>query len=179
VAAIRVLRPLTLWRRIVAMKPCHLCPEATRFPRPFFGDGSDGELYRANGETLELEETTYQFTNVNLDAGSLVTIRNALSGASGEIRVNSLGVCNLLGDINLSGYEGLLTLNCYSGITIAGNISHPDGSLAFNTYESYSAGGGEDAAVTISNGELVIPDSLAGSLNVTETGDVQFQASCP
>ncbi len=55
-----------------------------------FGNGSDGEFYLANYDAFQLVEKEYNFTNVNLDQGSLLTIADDLSGSEGTIQINSL-----------------------------------------------------------------------------------------
>jgi len=134
-----------------------------------FGDGSDGELYLAFGEELALEEKTYNFTNVNLDQGSVLTIVGASSEGTGEIRINSLGVCNLLGDINLPDYLGALSLNCYSSIVVQGSINLSNGSLSLATYDSSIASGGASGSgsgSSVSTGSIDLSGAPEVTLNV-------------
>ncbi len=97
-----------------------------------FGDGSDGELYLAYDDVFLLEENEYNFTNVNLDQGSLLTIVGELSESDGTIQINSLGVCNLLGDVDISNYRGTFILNCNS-IVLEGSYNHPSGNTVLTT----------------------------------------------
>ncbi|MFT5103883.1 MAG: hypothetical protein ACI86C_001543 [Candidatus Latescibacterota bacterium] len=100
-----------------------------------FGDGSDGEFYLAYDDVFQLEEREYNFTNVNLDLGSLLTVVGELSESEGTIHINSLGVCNLLGDVDISEYGGTFILNCNSSITMEGSYSHPNGNTSLATSE--------------------------------------------
>lgn len=101
-----------------------------------FGDGSDGEFYLASEESFQLEEKTYNFTNVNLDQGSLLTVVNGLSVGMGLIQINSLGVCNLLGDVDLVDYSGEFVLNCGSDIMMSGTYTHLNGNTTLSASDS-------------------------------------------
>ncbi len=125
-----------------------------------FGDGSDGEFYLAHGDLFQLQERTYNFTNVNLDQGSLLTIASELSGSSGTIRINSLGVCNFLGDVELSGYRGSFFLNCNSSLTV-GATFHVGGNLILSTSEAALIS--EESTTNISEVTL----SSAGSIDIS------------
>lgn len=112
-------------------------------PPAGFGSGVDGEFYLSYGETFYLEEGEYNFTNVNLDSGSLLGVANGSIDGTGIIQINSLGICNIFGDIDISGYSGGIALNCYSGITIGGVLTHPDGDLTLTTADTIDISGGE------------------------------------
>ncbi len=100
-----------------------------------FGDGSDGELYLAYDDVFLLEEKEYNFTNVNLDQGSLLMMVGELSEGEGIIQINSLGVCNLLGDVDISNYRGTFILNC-SSIILEGSYNHSSGNTVLTTPDS-------------------------------------------
>jgi len=133
-----------------------------------FGDGSDGEFYLPYGEIFYLEEKEYNFTNVNLDEGALLGIADELINGAGIIHINSLGICNIFGDIDISGYNGGLVLNCYSGITIGGALTHPDGEVTLSTYDTSQVNRTEEGLEsTLSSGSINIS---GGELNVRDGG---------
>ncbi|WP_185234239.1 hypothetical protein [Teredinibacter franksiae] len=103
-------------------------PQALNKASMDYGDGSDGELYLAHGDIFELEEKIYNFVNINLDQGSLMTISDEIFEGDGSIQINSLGVCNLLGEIDNSDYRGSLTINCYGDFFWASTYRGPPGS---------------------------------------------------
>ncbi len=139
-----------------------------------FGSGVDGEFYLSSGETFLLEEREYNFTNVNLDSGSFLGITNESINGIGVVKINSLGVCNIFGDIDTSGYGGEIAINCYSGITIGGRLTHPDGSIALVTaetigWENIETNSGENGETTLLVGSIDLSDS---ELNLREDGVV-------
>ncbi|WP_370979123.1 hypothetical protein [Agaribacterium sp. ZY112] len=100
-----------------------------------YGDGSDGEFLLAADESHELDRVTYNFTRVILNSGSHLTLSGDLLASTEQIIINSQGGCELLGDIDLTGFEGGLTLKCGTRITMTGSYNHPDGSTQLLTPE--------------------------------------------
>jgi len=99
----------------------------------YFGDGMDGEFYLASGEVFNLEEKSYNYSNVYLEADSILSATDQVKEGVDSIQINSVGSCNILGDINLVGYRGTLIINCYSQINLGGAVNVPNGSLSIIT----------------------------------------------
>lgn len=137
-----------------------------------YGDGSDGEFYLRHGEIFYLEEKTYNFTNVNLEEGSLLTIASGWIDGTGIIQINSLGICNFWGNIEASGYGGKITINCSGDSSLAAVVSHPDGNVTLSTGDTAQRDGAEGNSViefgaTLSRASI---DITGGELNVREDG---------
>jgi hypothetical protein len=139
-----------------------------------FGDGSDGEFYLANADAFYLQEKTYNFSNVNLEAGSRLTLSDAAAAGDGTIQINSLGACNLLGELDFGGYQGSLIINCSAGLVIADQIKFPDGNTSLNTADSsLSANGGSSELIVVTDGG----PNMVGSGGEISTGSIDISAS--
>lgn len=103
------------------------------FEDPDFGDGTDGELYLASGETLFLEERVYNFNNVYLEVDATLEASDLVTNESGTIRINALGGCEFFGNIKLQHYNGVLEINCYSHISLGGVVDVPNGEVSITT----------------------------------------------
>lgn len=122
-----------------------------------FGDGSDGEFHLGFGETFLLEEKIYNFTNVNLDPGSFLTIIDELNESDEGVTINSLGICNFLGSVDLSGYSGNLLINCNIGLTIFGGNYSSSGVVTLSGTNLFLISEGESTNImeeTISIGSI-------------------------
>ncbi len=85
-----------------------------------FGDGSDGEILITNGETFVIDQTQYNFSNFYAEADSLLLISNNLANSAETIEINSLGICNFLGDIDFSNFDGDIKIHCGGEMNLGG-----------------------------------------------------------
>jgi hypothetical protein len=155
---------------------------------PSFGDGSDGEFYLSAGATSYLRETTYNYSNVYLEPGSTLLMSDAFKAGIEEVTINSVGTCYLLGDIELSEYQGTLNINCYGGLDMGetGTIS-TSGSIRFQSTSTVSIGedvfipssgsldmtlaNSDDSDVTVSSGSIDASISITGDNSITPVSD--------
>jgi hypothetical protein len=142
-----------------------------------FGDGSDGELYLAHGDVFYLQEQVYNFTNVNLDAGSRLLLSDAAATGSGVIEINSLGACNLYGLIDIAGYQGALSINCSTIVINMDNFTPPAGDTSLNTADANLPGSAGQNAVTLSTSDASTPILVDNGVITVDSSDLAIEVS--
>ena len=98
-----------------------------------YGDGTEGQLYLSTGQKFLLEAKTYNFMNIYAEEGSELSLANIATDQNFVIELNSIGSCDFHGDIILPDYTGTLIINCYSQMSLSGNIELSSGSLTLQT----------------------------------------------
>lgn len=92
-------------------------------------DNNDGDLYLSNEQEFLLEDKTYNFTSIYTEEGSTLTLANITSDQNSIITLNTLGSCDIHGDISLDEYTGTLIIKCANQLNMSGSIHLSGGSF--------------------------------------------------